>query len=350
MYRVALRPGGLQHLAAMLPSEVRATGELAGTAVGGMARFIRDAHLGIASRPFAALGILGAPVRVVHDRVSSAAYDLVYKALAAGPRALVRLTPGNGIPAAGTLRGSLALGALNGAVGDRLAASGNPLALDMTLRGGERDSPRIAVFVHGLCETDDAWALLGRRPYGARLQEELGYTPLYLRYNTGLHISDNGRRLAELLEETVEGGPVPVEEIVLVGHSMGGLVARRGAPPPPPPPCHYGGDWAQLVRHVFCLGAPHLGAPLEKAANAAAYALARLPETRAVAKVVNGRSVGIKDLRFGASAEGDCCDGGPDECLRDRCPEVPFLECATFSFVGAPLGRNPDSLVGDLLV
>jgi pimeloyl-ACP methyl ester carboxylesterase len=341
MYRVALRPGDLQHFATMLPSEVRATGDLAGTAVGGVAGFIKDAHLAIASRPFAALGMLGAPVRVVHDRVSGAAYELVYKALAAGPRALVRLTPGNGIPAANSLRGSLALGALNGAVGDRLAESGNPLALDMTLRGGG-DTPRIAVFVHGLCETDDAWALFGRRPYGARLEVELGYTPLYLRYNTGLHISDNGRRLARLLEETVESWPVPVEEIVLVGHSMGGLVARSA--------CHYGGDWTRLVRHVFCLGAPHLGAPLEKAANAAAYALARLPETRAVAKVMNGRSVGIKDLRFGSCAEEDWCDCDPDEFMHDRCTEVPFLDCATYYFVGATLGRSTNSVVGDLLV
>src|SRR3954467_760666 len=113
MYRVALPPVYLQHFAAMLPSEVRATGELAGAAVGGGAKFIKGAPLGIASRPFGALGMLGAPVRVVHDRVSGAAYDLVYKALAAGPRALVRLTPGNALPAAGTLRGSLALGALN---------------------------------------------------------------------------------------------------------------------------------------------------------------------------------------------------------------------------------------------
>src|SRR2546423_1545397 len=126
MYRVAFPPGGLQHFAAMLPAEVRATGDLAGTAVGGAARFIKEAHLGIASRPFAALGLLGAPVRVVHDRVSGAAYDLVYKALAAGPRALARLTPGNGVPAANTLRGSLALGALNGAGGGRPAPTGNP--------------------------------------------------------------------------------------------------------------------------------------------------------------------------------------------------------------------------------
>src|SRR5437764_846711 len=127
MYRVAFRPGLLQHFVVMLPSEVRASGELAGTAVGGAAKFIKDAHLGIASRPFGLLGVLGAPVRAVHDRVAGTAYDLVYKGLAAGPRALARVTPGNGIPAANSLRGSLALGALNGAVGDRLAASGNPL-------------------------------------------------------------------------------------------------------------------------------------------------------------------------------------------------------------------------------
>ena len=341
MYRVALPPGGLQHLSAMLPSEVRATGELAGTAVGGTAKFIKEAHLGIASRPFGLLGVLGAPVRAVHDRVSGTAYDLVYKALAAGPRALARVTPGNGVPAANTLRGGLALGALNGAVGDRLAESGNPLALDMTLRGGG-DTPRLAVFVHGLCETDDAWGLFGRRPYGARLYEELGYSPLYLRYNSGLHISDNGRRLAQLLEETVESWPVPVEEIALIGHSMGGLVARSA--------CHYGGEWTQSVRHVFCLGSPHLGAPLEKIANTAAYALSRLPETRPLAHVMNGRSVGIKDLRFGSCAEEDWCDCDADEFLRDRCTEVPFLECATYYFVGATLTKSTGSIVGDLLV
>jgi pimeloyl-ACP methyl ester carboxylesterase len=329
----------------MLPSEVQATGELAGTTVGGMAKFIQDAHLGIASRPFRMLGVMGAPVRVIHDRVSTAAYDLVARALATGPRAIVRLTPGNGVPAANTLRGSLALGALNGAVGDRLASSGNPLALEMSFRpSGEEHMPtgRIAVFVHGLCETDEAWRLFSRRPYGSRLYEELGYTPLYLRYNTGLRISGNGRQLAALLESVVSEWPVEVDEIALVGHSMGGLVARSA--------CHYGDGWTESVRHVFCLGAPHLGAPLEKGANALGYALARLPETRPLAKVVNGRSVGIKDLRFGSCAEEDWCDCDADEFLRDRCTEVPFLDCATYYFVGATLSRRADSLVGDLLV
>jgi pimeloyl-ACP methyl ester carboxylesterase len=311
--------------------ELQATGDLVGAAVGGTATFIQEAHAGIAARPFGLLGPLAAPVRMVHDRVSSAAYRAVAAALAAGPRALVRFTPGNGIPAADTLRGSMALGALNGAIGDRLAQGNNPLALEMSFRG-DWPSPvtsRLVVFVHGLGETDEAWRLGSRRPYGAGLHEQLGYTPLYLRYNSGLRIADNGRRLAALIEEVVRDWPVPVHEIALVGHSMGGLVARSA--------CHRGGAWTRSVRHVFCLGSPHLGAPLEKGAHMLGYALNRLPETRPVAKLVNGRSVGIKDLRFGSCAEVDT-------------DEVPFLDCATYYFVGATLSSNQRSVVGDLLV
>src|SRR6185437_15374280 len=189
----------------------------------------------------------------------------------------------------------------------------------------------------------EAWTLLSKHPsYGERLARELGYTPVYVRYNTGLHISDNGRSLAGLVDEVVGDWPVEVEEITLIGHSMGGLVCRGAA--------HHGGDWTGQLRHVFCLGTPHLGAPLEKVANLAGWALARLPETRAFAKLVNGRSVGIKDLRFGSCAEADWCDCDPDEFLRDRCQDVPFLETATYYFIGATLGESQNSIVGDLLV
>jgi pimeloyl-ACP methyl ester carboxylesterase len=215
--------------------------------------------------------------------------------------------------------------------------------------GPDAATPRLVVFVHGLCETDDAWSLFGDHPsYGDRLSSELGYSPVYVRYNTGLHISDNGRRLSELLEELTDSWPVPVEEIVLVGHSMGGLVCRSAA--------HQGegARWTERLRHVFCLGTPHLGAPLEKAANVAGWALGRLPETRAFSKLVNGRSAGIKDLRFGSCSEADWCDCDPDEFLRDRCQDVPFLETATYYFIGATLSREPNGMLGramgDLLV
>jgi hypothetical protein len=108
------------------------------------------------------------------------------------------------------------------------------------------------------------------------------------------------------------------------------------------------------LRHVFCLGTPHLGAPLEKVANLAGWALSRLPETQAFARLVNGRSAGIKDLRFGNLVDQDWCDCDPDEFLRDRCQEVPFLPSATYYFIGATLSREPNApagaILGDLLV
>jgi pimeloyl-ACP methyl ester carboxylesterase len=173
---------------------------------------------------------------------------------------------------------------------------------------------------------------------------------VYVRYNSGLHVSDNGRRLADVLEQVLSAWPVEVDEIALVGHSMGGLVARSA--------CHYGEEaqheWTERLRHVFCLGTPHLGAPLERAANVAGWTLGRLAETRPFADVVNGRSAGIKDLRYGNVVEDDWCDCDPDEFLNDRCCEVPFLPGATYYFVGATLSRDTDSrlagVVGDLLV
>jgi len=349
----------------MRAGEIREAGRLAGEAIGGVALFAMGMHEGIAARVFGALGPLGLPARFVHDRAVGAVYPAVRRTLAAGPRAgaerLALSAPPDAPSAASSLRGSLAIAALNGAIGDALQAGGSDLALEMTLRrdgaelgpvSAEDVSGRLAVFVHGLCETDDAWRLFApdRVSYGDLLADELGYTPLYVRYNSGLHISDNGRRLSALLDQAVASWPVPVEEIALFGHSMGGLVSRSA--------CQQGHEagaaWIEPLKHVFCLGSPHLGAPLEKAANLAGWALGRLPETRPFAKLVNGRSVGIKDLRFGSCAEADWCDCDPDEFLRDRCQDVPFLETATYYFVGATLSRSENGmlgrLVGDLLV
>lgn len=326
---------------------------------------------------FGFLGPLGWPTRVAHDGVSRACYRWARGAIAAPLRAgghalAVRAAPDAG-SLADSLGGALALGAMNGIAGDRLAREHPDLALEMAVRRGGRDvaldgdslaaafpdaTGKLTVFVHGLCGTDDGWRWAapgsgeaGRRSYGARLREELGYTPIYVRYNTGLHVSDNGRRLAAVLEDLVTEWPAEVREIALVGHSMGGLVARSA--------CHYGEledrEWTERARHVFCLGTPHLGAPLEKAANVASWPLNRLPETRPFADLFfNRRSAGIKDLRFGSCIEEDWCEcEDPDEFLRDRCNEVPFLPGATYYFVGATLTRGRDglgSLAGDLLV
>jgi pimeloyl-ACP methyl ester carboxylesterase len=356
----------------MRSTEMKAIGELAGRTLEGAGTMVRDLHMAIAGRAFTAVGPGGAPVRIVHDGVAEALYGGVRTALGALPRgagsAVARSAHDAGPALAQSPRGSLALAALNAYVGDALVAGDSPLALAMMLRHRGADLPlepealaralpdagaRVAIFVHGLGETDASWRLRAdaQRPgYGACLRRDLGHIPIELRYNTGLHISDNGRALAALLEELYEAWPVAIEEIVIVGHSMGGLVARSA--------CHYGqgGDhaWTSAVRHVFCLGSPHLGAPLEKGVNALGWALGRVPETRPLANLLRVRSAGIKDLRYGACVDEDWCDCDPDELLTDRCHDVPFLRGARFYFVAATLSRGAGdplgAILGDLLV
>jgi pimeloyl-ACP methyl ester carboxylesterase len=344
----------------MRSAEIRAAGDLAGRALAGTGTLVRDVHAAIARRAFDAVGPGGEPARAVHDGVSAAVYGGLRVTLRAVPRGagsvLAQRARADAPALEDSPRGALALAALNGAIGDALHLEGSDLALAMTLRRrGARVDPdapalsstRLAVFVHGLGETDAAWRLRAgaQRPgYAAGLRRDFGYDTLALRYNSGRHISDNGRELARLLERVAAAAPV--DEVVLVGHSMGGLVARSA--------CHYGQleghAWAGAVRHVFCLGSPHLGAPLEKGANALGWALHKLPETRAVARIVNGRSVGIKDLRYGACVEDDWCDCDADELLTDRCHDVPFLPHARFYFVAATVRGVPGVVVGDLLV
>lgn len=358
----------------MRDGEIRALGEIAGRAVARPSVLARDVHGAVTHRVFGVLGPLGAPARIVHDTVSNLSYQGVGAALRvplqAGGRAFSRAAAPGSPSLADSPLGALGLGAANGVFGDRLARDHPDLSLDLTIRDHgravalDRDgiaaafteaTPKLAVFVHGLCGTEHTWGwrFPGAEPaptYGARLREELGYTPAYVRYNTGLHVSDNGRRLASALEQLVAGWPTEVEEITLLGHSMGGLVARSAA--------YYGEaeghGWMERVRHVICLGTPHLGAPLEKAANVAGWAFTRTPETRPFGDFfLNHRSAGIKDLRFGSCVEEDWCDCDSDEFLRDRCREVPFLEHATYCFVAATLSSRPEGVggrVGDLLV
>ncbi len=168
-------------------------------------------------------------------------------------------------------------------------------------RVGEPATPRLAVFLHGLGETEFAW---GSPSYGERLHEDLGITPVFIRFNTGRHISENGASLAALLDEVVDDWPVEVERIALIGHSMGGLVARSA--------CHHGGDWTALVRHTVSLGTPHAGAPLEQAVHAMSAALHLVPETRPFARFLRRRSAGIRDLRRGSLVDEDWRDQDPD--------------------------------------
>jgi triacylglycerol esterase/lipase EstA (alpha/beta hydrolase family) len=366
-------------------NEARALVKLMGQGASGLLGTVRDMHRAVAARPFGALGLaakpfgpVGAaatvPARFMHDHIATGVYGGLRGAgsgLATGAAAVAaRLTRQDGQLVTRQPAGRLAAGVLNGFLGDLLEESENDLLTKIAFYDGpdplelDRDAlawalpdatPRLAVFVHGLCETEAAWRVNWSADpdgadYGERLHSELGYTPLYVRYCTGLHISEAARALAELIERTVAEWPVPVKEIALVGHSMGGLVAR-GA-------CYRGkadaAAWVEHVRHVFCLGTPHRGAALEQAANVAGWALAGLPETRPFAAIVNRRSAGIKDLRFGYCCEEDWCDCDPDALLEDHRRDIPFLETAAYYFVGATVTRDPQHpvgrVVGDLLV
>ena len=256
------------------------------------------------------------------------------------------------------------LAALNGVFGDHLEATGNPLAIPMSLRaGGQRldlsadslaaalreASPHIVVLVHGLSLSEQCWQRNGAVCIGSKLQETLGYTPLYLRYNTGRHISTNGQEFAGMLQDLYEAWPVPVESVSLIGHSMGGLVIRSA--------CWYaqrnGSSWLQALQRVVCLGTPHHGSPLEKAGYSLDMTMQRMPYLAPLA-FGKHRSAGIKDLRHGDLLDEDWQDANPAEPSPRRRRAVALMPGVEYYFAAATLGADMEDrrgrVLGDLLV
>jgi len=246
---------------------------------------------------------------------------------------------------------SALVAALNGVLGDHLARSGNPLAIPMRLRVA--DGPvtgRLLVLAHGLCMNDQQWLRDGV-DHGSTLQAQRGYTPVYLHYNTGLHISANGRAFADALEALVAAWPVAVTELVILCHSMGGLVARSA--------CHYGAlqsqRWpAHLTKMVF-LGTPHQGAPLERGGNWVHLLTDLTPFSAPFSKLAKIRSAGITDLRHGSVLDEDWngqdrfAHGAP---LPAHLPLPSGVACyAVAATIGATEGDVKDRLLaGDGLV
>ncbi len=234
----------------VMSEEMRAGGALLGDALGEGVGVVRDVHRAIATRVFGALSGRAAPVRLVHDAVAAAAYRTVRAGHSVIPRAVLAVAAPlaaddrsiTSVPA-----GRLTLGALNGMYGDHVERRYPALALPLALRAEGSDvalsaegiarsyaspSSSLVVFVHGLCESEESWSLAAERhhgdrsvTYGSLLRDDLGFTPLYLRYNTGRHVSDNARDFAALLEELVELWPVPVDEIALAAGVAAGLPA-----------------------------------------------------------------------------------------------------------------------------
>lgn len=201
------------------------------------------------------------------------------------------------------------LAVLNGVLGDYLAATGSPLAISMRFRrdgkpleldrralaaANPKPNGKMVVMAHGLCMNDLQWNRQGH-DCGEALACDLGYSPVYLHYNSGRHISTNGREFADLLEVLVKQWPTPVEELVILGHSIGGLVARSA--------CHYAGiaghAWLRYLNKLVFIGTPHHGSPLERLGNWFETILGISRYTSPFARLGKIRSAGITDLRFG---------------------------------------------------
>lgn len=265
------------------------------------------------------------------------------------------------------------LAVLNGALGDRLESLAPSLAVPMELRVREGSgplqladparlarvpaNPRAVLLVHGLMGSPHAWSLGTGNPSDARvelggaLSSALGVSALYLRYNSGRHVSDNGRELAERLEALRAAWPTPLEQLDVVAHSMGGLVLRSAL--------HYGLEaghaWPHAVSRAVLLGTPSHGAPLEQLAHVAAFTLESIwnPWTKLIGKALNLRAAGIKDLRHGFCLEDDWRHVDQDV-LRLQAPRPTRAPDHVRWFVAAGTHGDPGrwlaTLVGDGLV
>ncbi len=329
--------------------------QLLGAGIEAGVEIVEDMHRAIAAAPLAVLAAMprtrGLPR--IHDGVRRGVYAWIRGAsrlLFRGADAiLAHAGPALAPPAA--IPGPL-VGVLHGIVGERM--DGNPMQIAMHLRhAGRRVAlsaaglaevmparcDRLVVFVHGLACDESSWEYASQRAWGrpgvsyASLLREQGLGTLHVRYNSGLRVDANGRSLAALLAEL--HALRPFAELILIGHSMGGLVVRSA--------CHHGHGqpWTGHVREVLCLGSPHGGAPLEKLGVVAAAVLGAIPVTAAIARAADRRSAGIKDLRDGVVVAG-------------RATEQP-LPHARYHFIAGSYGKTPRTraigwLLGDGLV
>lgn len=348
--------------AALSLSDVLGLGRLAADAAHGITGLVEHMHTSILDTPGlapVAQGLTGGVTRLVYG----------------GVRGAFRLT-GKGLGAAAGLVGpepddrpvsrerEIALAVLNGVVGDHLADTGNPLALTMRFRRDGRAlvlersalaeafpeaTGKLVVLAHGLCMSDLQWSR-ENHDHGAALARDLGYTPVYLSYNSGLHISMNGRAFAEGLESLVAAWPAEIDDFVIVGHSMGGLVARSA--------CLHaeeaGHAWRGRLKTLLCLGTPHHGAPLERGGAWVDVILGRTPYAAAFARLGKARSAGVTDLRFGNLVDEDW--EGRDRFARGPDPRRPVSLpegvacCAIAATAAASPGDIRDRLLGDGLV
>lgn len=355
----------LKHLRA---SDLRGMAQLATQASLGVARIAEGVHQSV----WRTLGAPGGPAPGQARGITGLIYQGVRNAtqlLGSGVDTLLaRLQPvldAADNAQAATPQREAVLAALNGVLGDHLLASHSPFAIPMTLRlDGEVLNPqalspmphatgKVLLLIHGLCMNDLQWHAQHQGQavdHGAALASALGYTPVYLRYNSGLHTSQNGRELAALLAQLITHWPVPVQELSVVAHSMGGLLIRSA--------CYYARQahlsWPDHLKNIVFLGTPHHGAPLERAGNWVDVILASTSYSAPFAKLGQLRSAGITDLRYGHVLDVDWQGHDrfhrkPDS--RQLLPLPPGVACYAIAATLAPKrSALADRLIGDGLV
>jgi pimeloyl-ACP methyl ester carboxylesterase len=253
------------------------------------------------------------------------------------------------------------LSALNGVLGDHLVARNNPLAIPMQFRRNgkplnekafyeaiQQSNGRLAILVHGAFMNDLQWNRKGH-DHGVSLARDMGFAPVYLNYNTGLHISENGRKFSDLMEAIIDRSPQPTS-LFIIAHSMGGLVSRSA--------CHYGKSsghtWLNHLRKVVFLGTPHHGALLEKGGNWINIILEISPYSAPFSRLGRIRSSGLTDLRYGNLVDDDWKGRDRFEFSRDQRTPVPLPEGVQCYSMAATTGKESsgfgDDLIGDGLV
>jgi pimeloyl-ACP methyl ester carboxylesterase len=333
-------------------ADLRGLSRLGIDALIGATDIVESMHHTIASRP----GIVGAGPAGRTSGITGFVYRTVRgttRVLGHGlDKLLVTLGPGSG---ASTFEREAFVAALNGVLGDHLAATGNPLAIPMAQRiGGRPDKAalqaptgKLLVLVHGLAMNDLQWTRQGH-DHGQALTRDLGFTPVYLHYNSGRHVSQNGREFAALLDDLVASWPVPLQELVIIGHSMGGLVARSA--------CLIGAGqpWTASLTKLLFLGTPHHGAPLERGGRLLDALLGVSPYVAPFARLGKARSAGITDLRFGNVQDADWQHRDRHSQARDDRMPTPLPEGVQSYVVAAVMAEKSTSarsaVVGDGLV
>jgi pimeloyl-ACP methyl ester carboxylesterase len=359
------KPASKNPLKHLRPGDLRGIAQLATDATTSVARIAEGVHqsvwdtLGVAGRgPGQTGGITG----FVYQAVQGVAQLLGSGADTLLATLQTRLESRQGAEPT-TPQREAALAVLNGVLGDRLLASSNPLATPMTLRhqGLALDwqappaglKPKVLLMIHGLCMNDLQWNAqhAGRMVnHGETLAAALDCTPLYLRYNSGLHVSQNGHELSRQLEQLVAHWPGPLEDISVLAHSMGGLLIRSAFY------CAQqdGLRWPGKLKNVVFLGTPHHGAPLERAGNWLDILLGSTPYTAPLAQLGKLRSTGVTDLRYGLLLDGDWQGRDRFERAHDQRQPVPLPEGIACYCVAATLAARrstlSDRLIGDGLV